>query len=132
MSSKSARQVVDDAYEALFDRGDLDGFLADFDGNSVMIEAESLPYGGTFKGRDAIKAAIESVFGYWRDFSYNVEAIADSEEWVMAYGRFRATSTKTGQVLDVPLAEVWHIQGGRVVMIHPVYSDTKLAVDTLG
>lgn len=130
--TKTARQVVDDAYAALFEKGDLDGFLADFDGDSVMIEAESLPYGGAFRGRDAIKAAIESVFGYWRDFAYEVEAIADSEEWVMAYGRFRATSVKTGQQIDVPLAEVWRIRDGKVALIHPVYSDTKLAVDLLG
>jgi ketosteroid isomerase-like protein len=132
MASKSARQLVDDAYDALFGRGDLSGFLADFDENSVMIEAESLPYGGTFRGRDTIKAAIEQVFAYWRDFAYEVEAIADSELWVMAYGRFRATSVKTGKQLDIPLAEVWHIRDGKVMMISPIYSDTKLALNVLG
>jgi len=61
--TRTARQVVDDAYAALFGRCDLDGFLADFDENSVFIEAESLPYGGTFRGRDAIKAASKRVLG---------------------------------------------------------------------
>ena len=130
--ANSARQVVDNAYAALFEKGDLDGFLADFDENSVMIEAESLPYGGTFRGRDTIKAAIQQVFGYWHDFSYDIEAITDSAEFVIAYGRFRATSTKTGKQIDIPLAEVWHIRDGKVVLVNPVYSDTKLALDVLG
>ena len=132
MVIKSPRQLVDDAYAALFERGDLDGFLADFNEDSMMIEAESLPYGGTFRGRAAIKAAIERVFGYWRDFAYDLDAITNSEEYVIAYGRFRATSIKTGKPIDMPLAEVWHIRDGRVVMINPVYSDTKLALDLLG
>jgi len=130
--TKTARQVVDDAYAALFERRDLNGFLADFDDNSVFIEAESLPYTGTFRGRDAIKAASKHVLSYWSDLSYKVEAIADSDEFVMAYGRFRGTSKKTGKKLDIPLVEVWHIRDGKVLMINPVYSDTKLMLDVLG
>lgn len=129
---KTARQVVDDAYAALFERGSVDEFLTDFDENSVMLEADSLPYGGRFQGPANIKAAMENVFGIWKDFSYDIEGTAYDEEYVIAYGKFSATSVKTGTKFSTPLAEVWHIRNGKVVLLHPVYSDTKAAVDALG
>lgn len=132
MATKSAREIVDDAYAAILGRGDLDGFLADFAEDSVMVEAESLPYGGTFTGPAAIKAAITSVFDYWTGFSYTIEHIVYGDEYVMAYGEFKATSTKTGRSVAMPLAEVWRIADGKVKMVSPIYSDTKLAVEALG
>ncbi len=130
--TKTARQVVEDAYAALFQRGDLDGFLADFDENSELTEAESLPYGGTFRGREAIKAGIQNVFGYWNGLSFNTDAIVYGDEYVMAYGRFRATANATGKTLDIPLAEVWRIKNGKVLLCSPIYSDTKAALEALG
>jgi uncharacterized protein len=128
---KTARQVVDDAYAALFGRNDLDGFLADFDAHSELTEAKSLPYGGTFRGRSAIKAGIENVFGYWSAFSYDIESIVYGDEYVIAYGHFRATSSASGKTIDMPLAEVWRIRNGKVLLCSPIYSDTKAAVDAL-
>jgi ketosteroid isomerase-like protein len=129
---KTARQVVDEAYAALFERGDLEGFLNDFDDNSTLIEADSLPYGGTFRGKDPIRTAIQNVFGYWKDFAYDIENVVYGEEYVIAYGRFSATSVKSGRKLDIPLAEAWRVREGRVAFVHPIYSDTKLALDVLG
>jgi ketosteroid isomerase-like protein len=132
MTSKSARQIVDDAYAALFERGDLEGFLADFDDRSEMIEAGSLPYGGTYRGKDEIRAAIQQVIGkYWNDFAYDIESIVYGDEYVMAYGRFSATGKKSGIKVSFPLTEVWRIRDGRVVLVHPVYGDTKQAAEAL-
>ena len=132
MTSKSARQVVDDAYAALFERGDLEGFLADFDDNSKMIEADSLPYGGTYRGKDAIRAAIQKVVGeYWSDFAYDIESIVYGDEYVMAYGCFSAIGKKNEKKVSFPLTEVWRIRDGRVTLVHPVYGDTKQAAEAL-
>jgi ketosteroid isomerase-like protein len=130
--TKTATQVVDDAYAALFNLNDLDGFLADFDANSQLVEAKSLPYGGTFRGVSAIKTGIQNVFGYWSKFSFDIESIVYGDEYVIAYGHFRATSSATGKSIDMPLAEVWRIKNGKVVLCSPIYSDTKAAVEALG
>jgi ketosteroid isomerase-like protein len=129
--SKSARQVVDQAYAALFKENDLDGFLRDFDDESELVEASSLPYGGVFRGRAAIKASILKVFGYWSTFSYDIESIVYGDEYVIAYGYFRATSTRTGKKIDMPLSEVWRIRDGKVRMCSPIYSDTHAAIEAL-
>lgn len=130
-ATKSARQIVDDAYAAILGRGDVDGFLVDFADDAVMVEAASLPYGGTFTGPAAIKAAIVRVFDYWTDFAYTVEHIVHDDSWVMAYGEFSATATKSGTRVAFPLAEIWRIENGRVKMVTPIYSDTKQALDAL-
>src|SRR3546814_12958139 len=103
MTTKTARQVVDDAYAALFQKGDIEGFLADFDENSEMIEADSLPYRGTYRGKNAIRSAIQSVISdYWEGFSYEIESIVYGDEYVMAYGRFAHTGKKKGQQVAFP------------------------------
>ncbi len=129
---KTSREIVDAGYEAILGRGDIDGFLTDFADDAEMVEAASLPYGGTFRGPAAIKAAIQNVFNYWTDFSFAIEHIVYDETWVIAYGHFRATSTATGRSVDMPLAEVWQISEGKVRMVSPIYSDTKAAIDALG
>lgn len=131
-AEKTSRQIVDEAYAAMLGRGDIDGFLVDFAEDGTLVEAASLPYGGTFTGPAAIKAAITRVFDYWTDFSYTVESIVYGDEWVMAYGTFNATAIKTGQRISQPLAEIWRLEGGKVKMVAPIYSDTKAALDALG
>ncbi|WP_157219395.1 nuclear transport factor 2 family protein [Flavisphingomonas formosensis] len=130
-AQKTSRQIVDAAYEAILDRGDIDAFLADFADDAVMVEAASLPYGGTFTGPAGIKAAMIRVFDYWTDFSYTIEHIVYDDAWVMAYGIFAATATKSGTRVSMPLAEIWKIEGGKVRMVSPIYSDTKVAIDAL-
>jgi ketosteroid isomerase-like protein len=130
--SKSAKQVVDEAYAALFQQNDLDGFLRDFDDESELVEAKSLPYGGVFRGRATIKAAILNVFGYWSQFRYDIESIVYGDEYVIAYGYFRATAARTGRTIDLPLTEVWRIRNGKVRLCSPIYSDTHAALQALG
>lgn len=132
VATKSNLQIVQDAYDVLLGQGNLDAFCEYFDDGTVMSEADSLPYGGTFKGRDAIKAGIQAVFGYYSAFGYDVHQLTEGGNFVIAYGTFSATSAKNGRSVSFPLAEVWEFgEGGRVKMIQPVYSDTKAVIDIL-
>jgi ketosteroid isomerase-like protein len=129
---KTPTQIVEDAYAALLGRGDLEAFLETCDDNTVMSEAGSLPYGGSYRGKGAIRAGIQKVFGYWRDFSFNVETLAANDDWVIAYGQFSATSIATGRSVSFPQVEVWKFKDGKAVLVQPIYSDTLAAVDALG
>lgn len=131
MSDKTPTEIMEAAYEAILGRGDIDGFLTFFSDDAVLIEPESLPYGGTYHGKAAIKAALESVFPHYSAFSFKPEAITCTGEWFIAYGPIAVTSAKTGKSISFPLAEVARIQNGKITMIHPVYSDTKALLDTI-
>jgi ketosteroid isomerase-like protein len=65
---------VEKAY-AGFRAGSLADFVAPFDDDSVMIEASSLPYGGTYRGREDIAAALMQVGEVWTNLSYDIEEI---------------------------------------------------------
>ena len=131
-ATKSPVQLVSDAYDVLLKNGDLDGFCDYFDDDTVMSESASLPYGGEYQGREAIKQGILGVFGYWKDFSFDVKQLTEGGNYVIAYGTFSATSIKTGQKVSFPLAEVWEIVDGRVKLCQPIYSDTKMVCEALG
>lgn len=132
MTDKTPTQIIESAYEAILGRGNIDDFLAHFSDDAVMIEADSLPYGGTYKGKAAIRAGLESVFPHYTNFSYTPEVLTAAGEWVIAYGEFAITSAKTGKSIAFKLAEVSKVENGKITLIHPVYSDTKALLNVMG
>lgn len=132
MMDKTPTAIIESAYEAILQRGHIDDFLAHFADDAVMIEAASLPYGGTFRGKAEIRAALERVFPYYSSFSFAPQVLTANGPWVVAYGTFAVTSAKTGESISFPLAEVSKVENGKITLINPVYSDTKALLDTLG
>lgn len=131
MTDKTPTEVIESAYEAILGRGHIDDFLEHFAEDAVMIEADSLPYAGTYKGKAAIRAGLESVFPYYTSFSYTPEVLTANGPWVIAYGTFAITSAKTGKSIAFKLAEVSKVENGKITLIHPVYSDTKALLETM-
>lgn len=129
--TKTPADIVRDAYDVLLGQGNLDAFCEVFDDESIMREATTLPYGGTYVGRDAIKKGIQGVFGYFSAFGYEVEQITTGGDFVIAYGKFSCTSAKNGKSVSFPLAEVWKFDGDRVAYIEPIYFDAKAVADIL-
>ena len=124
-------EVIKASYKAILGRGDIDTFDSYFAADGVLIEAESLPYGGTFAGPAAIKAALLSVFPHYSAFSYTPEVLAESGEWVIAYGTFAVTAARSGRSISFPLAEASRVVDGKIKLMNPVYSDTKALLDIL-
>lgn len=124
--------VIKASYEAILGRGDIDAFVAFFAEDGLLIEAESLPYGGTYVGPAAIKGALQQIFPHFSAFSYKPDVITSGGEWVMAYGELAVTAAKTGKSISFPLAEASRVVDGKIVLINPVYSDTKALLDILG
>jgi ketosteroid isomerase-like protein len=116
--------VVKASYDAMLGRGDLDGFLSFFADDGVLIEAESLPYGGRFVGQEAIRAALLKVMETYSAFSFKPDIFTTSGEWVIAYGEFSVTIRSTGKQVSFPLAEATQVVGDKIKLIHPIYSDT--------
>lgn len=124
-------EVVKAAYAAMLDRGDLEGFLSFFTDDSVLIEADSLPYGGRFVGVDAIRAALLKVVETYSEFSFKPDVFTTSGDWVVAYGMFAVTVRSSGKKVSFPLAEVSQVEGDKIKLIHPVYSDTAAILAAL-
>lgn len=130
INSDTRLEQVEKAY-AGFRAGSLGDFLAPFDDDSVMIEASSLPYGGTYRGREAIGAALMQIVEVWTDLSYDIEEIIAGRNYVIAYGDLHVTARSTGRVMSFKLAEVWRFEGERLISLQPLYFDTADAISAL-
>lgn len=123
--------VIKAAYEAMLGRGDLDGFVSFFADDGVLLEADSLPYGGRHAGKAAIRAALLQVVDTYSAFSFEPDFFATSGEWVVAYGNFSVTAKATGKAVSFPLAETTRVVDGKIKLIHPVYGDTAAILAAL-
>lgn len=121
----SNAQLVRSLYDA-FGRGEIPTVISALDENVVWMEAESIPpaQGNPYRGP---RAVLEGIFGMiptvWNDFRVNVERVVDGGDTVVALGRYRATSKRTGRPLDAQFVHVWDIQNGKVVRFQQ-YVDT--------
>lgn len=123
--------IVKASYEAMLGNGDLEGFLSFFAEDGVLLEADSLPYGGRFVGVDAIRDALLKVVDTYSAFSFKPDIFATTGEWVIAYGAFSVTVRKTGKSVSFPLAEATQVVNGKIKLIHPVYGDTAAILAAL-
>ncbi|MBB3862132.1 hypothetical protein GGQ88_003430 [Novosphingobium hassiacum] len=124
-------EVVKASYEAMLDRGDLEAFLAFFAEDGVLLEADSLPYGGRHVGVDAIRTALLRVVETFSAFSFKPDVFTTADEWVIAYGTFSVTVRSTGKSVSFPLAEATRVVDGKIKLINPVYSDTAAILEAL-
>ncbi|HEX7784015.1 MAG TPA: nuclear transport factor 2 family protein [Sphingobium sp.] len=89
-----------------------------------IVEADSLPFGGVYEGKDALQRLYTKVFGFWEDPSLDVQDMAVSEQNVVVLLSIHATSRHNGERLEMKLAEVMHLRDGKFSGITPYYFDT--------
>ncbi|MET0545254.1 MAG: nuclear transport factor 2 family protein [Caulobacterales bacterium] len=124
-------KVIRRGYD-LFFAGQTEEFFTMFDDEVEMVEADSLPYGGTLKGKSTVTKAIMSVRSNWDKMTLDIHTLTAGDDYVIAYGTFAATGLKTGIKATFPLAEVWRLKNGKVVFLNPVYGDVALANKAMG
>lgn len=104
-------------------------FLAD---DCVLHEAMSLPYGGTFIGRDAIVRATQFIFGTYDNFQFSVLNWLAGGDEVGVHVFLTGMGRKTGRLFACPLVEMWRLRNGKAVEIRPFYFDSARAGEVFG
>lgn len=120
---KAIKGRVENLY-ALTGQGRWDEVEAQMTDDFVIREAESLPFGGEYKGRKALQDLYTHVFSFWEDPSLETGDICVSENTVIVMVTVHATSRHNGQRLAMPLCEVFHLRGDKFCGITPYYFDT--------
>ncbi|WP_219894983.1 nuclear transport factor 2 family protein [Aquisediminimonas profunda] len=121
----SLKEKVQLAYSA-FSRGDMDGFMAHlcFHPDAVMIEPDGLPYGGNYRGPDAIRKGIENAVATWEDFGGFVEDVAASGNLVYVHMHVMGKGKASGEAFAMPIVEVLRFRDGQLIEFRPFYFDT--------
>jgi uncharacterized protein len=120
-------EFVEGIYGA-FARGDVPAVLGAFADDIEWFEAEGMPYGGLYRGPDAVA---QNVFGPITEdvegFTINPEQLIGSGATVAAIVRYTGTGKATGKALDVPAVHVWDIRDGKLARFRQFIDTVKYA-----
>jgi len=123
-------ELIKSLYQS-FAAGDVPAVLQSFGENIEWTEAEGFPYGGTYRGGDAI---LENVFmklaTEWDGYTVAPDEFLDTGECVVALGHYSGSYKATGKSMRVPFAHVWTLDGGKVKKFVQ-YTDTLKVSEAL-
>ena len=98
-----------------FERGDVPAVLGAFADDIEWVEAEGMPYGGVYRGGEAVA---QNVFGPITEdvdgFALATGEYIASGGSVAAVVRYTGTGKVSGKPLDVPAVHVWDVRDGKL------------------
>ena len=105
--------------------------VADFMAEDFVIhEPTSLPYGGEWRGRDALQRLYAHVMGYWEDPVVQWQELVGGETYAVALLHFTVTAKSSGKRFETHIAEVTRFDdAGKMASMRIHYFDTA---DMLG
>jgi ketosteroid isomerase-like protein len=109
-------QIARRSYDA-FARHDLDAVLADLHDDVEWQQAQGLPHGGTYHGRDEVRRNIFEPLDaeWWAEFHADPTEFLEAGDQVVVLGRYTGRAKETGRALDVPYVHVWTFADGKAV-----------------
>jgi ketosteroid isomerase-like protein len=109
----SNRAIIQQVYDALA-TGDFATVLGLCDPDCVITQDDALPWGGRYKGHDGFASFGLALAGTIAS-EVSVEALFETGEQVVQYGRTRGTVRASGAPFDIPETHVWTLRDGRIV-----------------
>lgn len=126
----SNKQTIESLYQS-FAQGNIPAVLGAFADDIEWTEAEGFPYGGTYRGANAI---LENVFmklgSEWEGFSAVPDEFLDAGETIVALGNYGGKYRQTGKSMQAPFAHVWKLLDGKIVKFVQ-YTDTLKVSEAL-
>jgi ketosteroid isomerase-like protein len=122
------RDLVAGIYEAMAG-ADLDEILKRCHADVTITQAESLPWGGHYEGKEGLIEFVTKLITTI-DSKVAQDVIFEAGDHVVQRGRTQGTVRATGVEFDVPEVHVWTIRDGKVAAAH-FYIDTPLMLEAL-
>ncbi|MFQ3595592.1 MAG: nuclear transport factor 2 family protein [Sphingomonadaceae bacterium] len=107
-------------YEAA-GRGDWEAAERELHDDLVIHEAESLPYAGAYRGKDALRRLVGMVLGHWPNAGLERLGMAAGDGRVVVFFRMRIDAPAGPLVHEI--VEVNEFRDGKVAVIKPFYWD---------
>lgn len=90
-----------------------------------IVEAESLPFGGTVTGVDGFTRLVRQVFMTFTDTAVELDEFIAEGDAVVVLATLIDKSKATGEAFRTPISEIWRLLADRIVEIRPFYHDTQ-------
>jgi ketosteroid isomerase-like protein len=116
---------------------DFDGLLACYSDDIEINEADILPWGGVWRGRDGVAAHAAEFMRAWGNLQGPQEAQLDAHFFgdgagtVCAVFRHRGVDPVSGARFDAPEVGVYRVRGDRVVRSQMFHADSAAVVTFL-
>ena len=78
----------------------------------VIYEADSLPFAGEWKGKDALQRLSAAMYGTWAEAKVEIHEIIGGETYAAVILSLTMTSKKTGRTFTQTLSEVGKFEDG--------------------
>lgn len=123
--------VVRRLFKAVEER-DLEAYLDCYDERIEIHEAESLPYGGVYRGPDGVVEHATAWGQAWDSLQTPEEHQLDAtffegeSETVAAVFRHRAVDRNRGERLDSPVVGIYDVRGGKIVRSQMFHADSAI------
>jgi uncharacterized protein len=90
----------------------------------VLHQAESLPYGGNWRGHDGMERFFHAMSQALEAFDMVEQEFLSTAETAVVLTRVHARARATGRELDFPILQTIRVVDGRIAEVRPFYWDT--------
>ena len=98
-----------------------------------LVEAESLPYGGTYRGLAGWQALTQAVGATFAGFRLDLlDYAGEGEDTLVLHFAISGRGRRSGTPFESRVLEYWRFLDGKLVRIDPFYFDTHLIVGAIG
>ena len=90
----------------------------------VLYQAESLPYGGIWRGHDGMEQFFLAMSQTWEAFDMVDQEFLSTTASAVVLTHVRARPRNTGRELEFPILQTIRVVDGRITEVRPFYWDT--------
>jgi uncharacterized protein len=94
----------------------------------VLHQAEALPYGGVWRGRDGMEQFFVAMATTWEAFEMVEQEFLATSESAVVLTHVHARARATGRELDFPILQTIRVVDERIAEVRPFYWDTAAIV----
>lgn len=123
----SEAQILRKAYAAL-NRGDVDGFVKDFDPKIERVELIDLPRGDTYRGLEAVKQHVAKGRSTWAEGGCEPERFVVSGDKVVVFVHVRVRLNGQTEWIDGRVTDVYTFRDGKVIQFR-TFADERQALE---
>jgi ketosteroid isomerase-like protein len=95
-----------------------------FAADVVLYQADSLPYGGVWRGHDGMEQFFLVMSQTWDAFEMVDQEFLSDASPLVVLTRVHARARATGRELSFPILQTIKVEDGCITEVHPFYWDT--------
>ena len=89
----------------------------------VLYEAECLPFGGEWRGKDALQRCAAAMYGTWAEAKVDIHDITGGDNWAVTVLTLTMTSKRTGETFSQTVNEAGTFEDGLLKELRIHYFD---------